>query len=49
MIDVVHMKCEFPGCNSRACFNYENELKRIYCTIHKKNGMINKKIKKIKK
>ena len=49
MVDVRSKKCEFPGCNTFPSFNFENELKTIYCKIHKKNGMINKRIKKLKR
>jgi hypothetical protein len=42
------MKCIEENCNTRGTFNYLNEIKPIYCEIHKKIGMINVRSKKCK-
>jgi hypothetical protein len=33
--------CIEKNCNVNACFNFLNEQKRLYCSKHKKEGMIN--------
>ena len=33
--------CYHDGCNTRAGFNFEGEKKPLYCSKHKKDGMIN--------
>lgn len=40
--------CLFEGCEKRACFNYEGEIKALYCGEHALNGMLNIKNKKCK-
>ena len=37
--------CIFEGCRKESSFNFEGELKRLYCTNHKKPGMIDVKSK----
>ena len=35
-------KCHYElGCERIPCYNYKNELNRIYCSTHKKEHMIN--------
>ena len=34
-------KCHSPNCKIAACFNYENEIKMLYCNTHKLEKMIN--------
>ena len=33
--------CIFAGCRKQSSFNFEGELKRLYCTNHKTYGMVN--------
>jgi hypothetical protein len=39
-IKYIVMKCIEENCNTRGTFNYLNEIKPIYCEIHKKIGMM---------
>ncbi len=50
MIDIRNMKncCIINSCNIIASFNYENEIKALYCFKHKKDNMINVKNKTCK-
>ena len=41
-----HNICIENGCNIRSTYNIESEKKSIYCTTHKKDGMINVNDKK---
>jgi hypothetical protein len=41
MIDIVHKKCIEDHCDKIPSFNYETEIKGIYCANHKKDNMIN--------
>ncbi len=41
MIDVIHNTCMKEGCKKRPNFNYEEEIKALYCNTHKKDNMIN--------
>jgi hypothetical protein len=34
-------KCKEENCNKSPAFNYENKKERLYCSSHKKEGMIN--------
>jgi hypothetical protein len=45
MINIKNKICEEKDCISQATFNYKNETKRIFCSKHKKDGMINIKSK----
>lgn len=38
--------CIHDGCMTTASFNYMNEKKALYCTRHKKENMVNMKIKR---
>lgn len=38
-------KCKFEKCTNIGVFNYLKETGRIYCKEHKKDGMVNKRIK----
>ena len=33
--------CIFEDCSKRSCYNYETEDKPLYCSEHRKNGMVN--------
>ena len=46
MIDVISKKCEENTCETRPTFNYINEKKGIYCSIHKKDKMVDVKSKR---
>jgi hypothetical protein len=35
--------CIYPDCKTSAIYNFEGETKRLYCGLHKLNGMINLK------
>ena len=37
--------CKVIGCNIRPTFNIKGETKGLYCSRHKKDGMINVKDK----
>jgi len=39
MIDVIHKKCEFSGCETRACYNYIGMKSGVYCKRHKLENM----------
>jgi hypothetical protein len=41
MINIKAKKCIENNCYSQPNFNYENEKRGIYCSEHKKEGMIN--------
>ena len=41
MVDVKGAKCTQKGCRTRPIYNYENETKGLYCSVHKKDGMVN--------
>jgi len=44
MVDVKNKTCIFEeGCNTLPIFNYLGEKERLYCSVHKKDGMINVK------
>jgi len=34
------MSCKFQGCKKRACFNYEGEIKALYCGQHRLDNMV---------
>lgn len=40
MCNVIDVKCIFEGCNIRPTFNIEGEHKALYCSIHKKDNMV---------
>jgi hypothetical protein len=40
MIDVSSKKCNYNGCISNPSFNYENEIKPLYCIKHKLDEMV---------
>ena len=40
MINVESEKCQQEGCNKRPYFNLPTETKGIFCSDHKKEGMI---------
>ena len=37
--------CKEEGCNVRPFFNIEGEIKGLYCSQHKKDGMVDVKSK----
>ena len=39
--------CREVNCKKHACYNFENEKKKLYCRQHKKDNMVNKITKKI--
>lgn len=41
MVNVKDPLCQEPGCETRPNFNYVGEIRGIYCTTHKKEGMMN--------
>jgi hypothetical protein len=45
MIDVKHITCNYPYCKTRPNFNNEGELKALYCSNHKLEGMVDVKNK----
>ncbi len=40
MVDVRSAKCTHEGCRTRPNYNYKNETKALYCSVHKKDGMV---------
>lgn len=38
-------KCKFENCNKYPTYNFEGEKKRLYCSLHKLQGMIDVKTK----
>ena len=46
MIDIKHKKCINFECEKLPSYNYEGEIKAIYCLEHKKELMVNVKDKK---
>lgn len=38
--------CNYPDCKTYSNFNFEGETKRLYCSRHKLDGMINLLAKK---
>ena len=40
MIDVINIKCIEEGCIKIPTYNYASETERIYCSVHKKENMI---------
>eukprot|EP00121_Abeoforma_whisleri_P016275 Awhi_evm1s14941 len=41
MVDVNSKSCLFEGCYKAPCCNYETETLRLYCVLHKLEGMVN--------
>jgi hypothetical protein len=41
MVNVTKKKCEYDGCKLASAFNYENEKKGKYCSLHKNENMVN--------
>jgi hypothetical protein len=41
MVDVANKKCIHPDCKIIPVFNVEGEPKALYCSLHKKDGMVN--------
>ena len=41
--------CKEVDCKKYAYYNFENEKKKLYCRKHKKENMVNKVTKKLKK
>ena len=41
MINIMDKTCQYENCKKRPNFNFENEKKAKFCSIHKLNGMIN--------
>ena len=33
--------CNFPDCKTQPAYNFEAQTKKLYCSIHKLEGMIN--------
>ena len=46
MFDVRSKRCDENNCNKHPAFNYETEIKRLYCSDHKKPNMIDVKSKR---
>ena len=46
MIDIKHKTCIYENCKTISNFNIEGEKKPLYCSIHKKENMIDVKNKK---
>jgi hypothetical protein len=46
MVNVRDKKCIYEGCITLPIYNYDGELKKIYCFDHKLDGMVNIKDKK---
>jgi hypothetical protein len=45
MVNVKSKLCEEDGCKKIPYFNFEGELRGVYCASHKKTGMVNVKSK----
>jgi len=45
MVDITHLKCKYEGCLIQPVFNFPNETNRLFCNLHKLDGMINIKDK----
>jgi nitrite reductase/ring-hydroxylating ferredoxin subunit len=41
MVDVKNKTCIHEGCKTYPAYNKEGETKRLYCSIHKLDGMVN--------
>jgi plastocyanin len=41
MVDVISKTCIHEGCKKQPTFNVEGETKALFCSIHKKEGMVN--------
>ena len=48
LLAVESKKCIHEGCKTIPVFNVEGETKALYCSVHKKEGMVNVKDKKCK-
>jgi hypothetical protein len=46
MIDLNHKKCSYENCKYIPSYNFESETIPIYCSLHKKDEMVNVKHKK---
>lgn len=40
MVNIHSKKCKFGGCSTKPKFNYPGEKTGLYCSIHKKENMI---------
>ncbi len=40
MVDIIHKKCIYDGCDKGPAFNYKNEKVRLYCSTHKLDDMV---------
>ena len=40
MINIKSITCTHPNCKKISIFNFESEKKALYCSLHKKEGMI---------
>jgi hypothetical protein len=40
MIDIKNKRCIYENCNKIPIFNYEGEIKALYCNEHKLENMI---------
>ena len=38
--------CKYEGCNTIPIYNFEGETKKLFCVLHKKEGMVDVKNKK---
>jgi hypothetical protein len=41
MVDIISKTCIHTGCKTHPVFNYEGKTKRLYCNLHKLEGMVN--------
>jgi hypothetical protein len=48
MVNVKHKTCIHEGCKTIPIYNVEGETKALYCSVHKKEGMVNVKDKTCK-
>ena len=46
IIKTKNKKCIEPNCKTQPIYNIENESKALYCSLHKKEGMVDVKSKK---
>jgi hypothetical protein len=46
MIDIKNKTCKEDGCKTHPIYNFEGQKEALYCSKHKKDGMINVKNKR---
>jgi len=47
MVNVISKSCTHEGCKKQPNFNDEGQTKALFCSVHKEDGMVNVKRKRI--